>query len=352
LIASLVGCDRGSPDFENDRGPAPRVVWSSPAQGATGVALRQSVRIQLDRFLRPDSATRQSICIQAGPNEPCLSTSPEYDPVDRVLVARPMAALAANQRYNVRLLTPTAASPEQGLRAFDDVPLAEEASFSFTTGDATAMLTLPEPVRTADFCAAMPAPNTTFKGCAFAPSCHGPGDVPPDPSGARNASGNALILGGPTGGPATDVPEAVRTLLAGARGAGPTVAIETATGPDPTEARRSGNSPFAQNMPYLDPSNPGNSYIVYKLMMVPSAAAACLFDKNEPALVGNNTCEPGMGDIEPWVPQGSGQPPLPGEYDRLKARIRGNGMPGDLPTLRATSAWIAAGATTPMGACQ
>jgi hypothetical protein len=344
MIASALasGCDRGSPDFESDQGPAPQVVWSSPQDGATAVALRQSVRVQFDRFLRPETASRQSICIQAGPSAPCEGAAIEYDPVDRVVVAKLNGALLPTQRYTVRLVAPTASAPDQGVRAFDDAALAKDVTFAFTTGDASAMPTLPEPMRAADFCGAMPSPGGTFKSPCGLAGCHGP-------AGQGAPMGGALRLV-PDSGSRVD---AIRALL-GASGSGqPTVAIETATAADPTAARRGGTGPFGQNMPYLDPTNPGNSYVVYKMMFnqLSITPSPCLFDPREPTIEEGATCDPGTSSVQPWVPNGSGKPPVLGEYDRLKGRIRGNGMSGDVAALRSVSAWIAAGATTPMADC-
>jgi hypothetical protein len=51
-----------------------------------------------------------------------------------------------------------------------------------------------------------------------------------------------------------------------------------------------------------------------------------------------------------WVPTDRWKPPVAGEYARLHARIRGDGMPPGSPTsyqnARALSAWIASGAST------
>ena len=52
--------------------------------------------------------------------------------------------------------------------------------------------------------------------------------------------------------------------------------------------------------------------------------------------------------LEPWVPADQWQPPARGEYDRLRTRIRGAGMPAGALVTRAealaVSAWIADGA--------
>jgi hypothetical protein len=169
------------------------------------------------------------------------------------------------------------------------------------------------------------------------------------------------------------------------------VATESAVGPDPSVARRSPKDVFGVNMPYLDAKNPGNSYVIYKVLlgMAPRcghpneesanpsyAANACLgaaqLTKDE-FLCSDIQCMPEAGAMRPdvdggppaplgqpspplipaWIPEDRWTPAAVGEYGRLRTRIRGDGMPPPPPgpptsyqDARALSAWIAAGATT------
>ena len=343
-IAAL-GCDRGPRDLQDDKGPAPQMVWSSPSDNAKDVALRQSVRIQFDRLLRADTASRQSICIQPGPSSPCVGASIEYDPVDRVLVAKLQADLQPNTNYIVNVWAPSAQEPDRGVRAFDDVAMAGDASFRFTSGTSASMPTLAEPKRSVEFCGTAPAPNDVFGGCA---SCHNDmkmgGRLPPGPAyaGAFQLKTQSQSLG-----------KVVSTLITDA-----TVAPETATAPDPVEVRRSGPV-FGQNMPYLDKSNPANSYALYKMLLTPTSAA-CLFNNADVSLQENHrvsgspdplACDRGTGGVEPWVPDANSKPAVAGEYDRLFGRLMGQPMAAELPNIRTMSAWIAAGATTPAADC-
>lgn len=170
------------------------------------------------------------------------------------------------------------------------------------------------------------------------------------------------------------------------------VALETVVAPDPKRALES-NVPFGVNMPYVDPGHPANSYLLWKLVLkmapddgpivtpqfgvvngkplgvdgyrcadLPDAAlVAPLDDGGCPSDAGFETdaavVAPAGGEqpgpIEPWIPVGQLQPIAPGEFDRLKKRIRGGGMPYGpsermyVSAIRTIEAWIAEGAPTP-----
>src|SRR6185503_2779973 len=208
-------------------------------------------------------------------------------------------------------------------------------------------------------------------------------------SGAQGPSGSVLRLDDDgTGG---GLVAAVRHLVDHA-----VVASETATGPDPVTPSRNVLAPFGHNMPYIDATNPGNSFRLYKIIL--AMAPRCPFDPNEESATHTDlACDssaparwryaqdsyacrsvraaglepdplgkcpidggfpplPKIGEkgalisplLEPRVPADAWQPPARGEYDRLRTRIRGAGMPqGGLVShaeALAMSAWIADGA--------
>ena len=130
-------------------------------------------------------------------------------------------------------------------------------------------------------------------------------------------------------------------------------------------------------MPFIDPKNPGNSYILYKMILgtlhcpagptddavdplelQPGTRAATDFrpstciDYYEYDAGGcNGTVVHQKGDLVPypsWVPDAEWKSPAANEYQRLAFRIRGTSMPpnqGVAPQdLHRISAWIAAGA--------
>jgi hypothetical protein len=170
------------------------------------------------------------------------------------------------------------------------------------------------------------------------------------------------------------------------------VATETAVAPDPLTPHRGPSDVFGVNMPVIDPTIPGNSYVLYKIIL--GMAPRCHHENEESAnpnyathsctaaagqlevdnfLCSDITCKPEAGADRPvvdggppgtasnpappfipaWIPDDKWKPPVEGEYARLRTRIRGDGMPPPqtpepvpVQNARAISAWIAAGAKT------
>jgi hypothetical protein len=426
---AFLGCDQGNPELSpGGKGPAPHVVWKYPwtyagpgdvGMETRGVPLQTTIRVQFDRFLAPDSAIRQSICVQScsvGPGAQCDGQclgglSPEYDPIDRVVVWK-SATLVAGLRYNVRLLVPKDDNDLQGVRAIDGTPLDKEYTFAFTAGDPTKMAGDPDAIKpelvaaesvvaqrtainfcsTSKFCPvptmgcatpdpdpAIRGPQQTLQSCAAGSGCHG-APTPPVvvPPAAPPPRGSVFSLIERNGG----VPAAVIRLV----GQG-VVATESAVGPDPSLPRRSPKDVFGVNMPYLDAKNPGNSYVIYKVLL--GMAPRCGHVNEESAnpnyadqactgaaqlstdefLCSDIQCLPEAGANRPnvdggppapagkpspplvpaWIPDDRWTPPADGEFNRLRTRIRGDGMAPGQPTpyqdAHALSAWIAAGAS-------
>lgn len=387
-------------------GPDVHVLQTIPKNGATEVPTGQSIRVQFDRFLGADVATRQSINIQGcsqsaveagtGGFVPCaVLSAAEYDPVQRVAVWKPQAmpptqttSLLANTRYTVQILAPTDEGDSNGIRAFDGAPLAETYTFSFTTG----VLVADEPKRDVDFCydgssagaCALPsdlcsdpkpatvttagprdilAVNDRFTSCSDGSSCHSAG------SDSRTTL-KTLPLGF-TLDLSTD--QAIRGMIG-------RVAQETANGPSPGTPSSGARSPFGTNMPYVDPGNPANSYLLNKILMglddsdvstndsntyacsdLPDASLAapeggtCPSDAGPPPP--NTPPVTTQGDtavapVDPWISLTDSMLPAPGEYDRLRAALHGQAMPAPplfgprkkahLQDALTLSAWIAA----------
>jgi hypothetical protein len=173
-----------------------------------------------------------------------------------------------------------------------------------------------------------------------------------------------------------------------------TVATESAVGPDPNAPQRSPNAVFGVNMPYIDGAtkNPGNSFLLYKVILGLAPRCGHLDEESPNPSLNATACTPVAGQLtapeylcsdiqckpeagasvpqvdggapgqpgQPappiapsWVPADHWKPPAAGEYNRLRGRIRGDGMP-PLSQLHPTpyqsaialSAWIAKGAGT------
>ena len=392
-LAFAAGCDRGDVVSRvDDVGPAVHVLATVPADGATLVPLDQVVRVQVDRFLAPTSFVRQTVCVESVLGA-CLAAGtggatvqPADDPVDRVLVltvrdpAAPSfdparSSLAPHTRYTVLIHAPGDAADPGGLRAFDGATLDATYAFSFTTGATPASR---QPRRDAPYCHAsddtlcgLPAvacaepprapattrlPRAIFAGCGASSACH----HAPSPGEPASA--------GPTGAALDLADDAVARAIGH-------VASETALLPDPAIAQ-GGGGPFGANMPYVDPGNPANSYLLYKVLLGLTDArlglqsddafterAAFAFDAWSCAALGDADagCAPDAGPahaagepvpsaVEPWMPEALLGPVAPGELDRLRRRLHGSGMPWrsttSLADVRTLSAWIAAGAET------
>jgi hypothetical protein len=393
-------------------GPAPRVVWTYPADEAIDVPLTLTIRAQFDRFLMPTTTVRQAMCLQAATvgaessgTDHCVAAgfAPHYDPVDRVATWIIRGEIMPLTRYNVRLFAPRAPDDPSGIRAFDSAPLEKEFTFAFVTGNEQRRAPVDE--RSFGFCAEKhlcplpqagcdgPTPRTLTASphdflatnCTSGGRCHGSG------GDTRGLSGSILRLDddGAGGG----LVAVMRHLVDHA-----VVASETATGPDPTNPSRNTLAPFGRNMPYIDASNPGNSYLLYKMIL--ALSPRCPLDPNEEAATHvASACTPeghyargtygedfydckAIADaavardpfggcprqgefpapmtkagergalvtplLEPWVPADAWQPPAQGEYERLRAKIRGSGMPHGGVVTRAEalamSFWIADGA--------
>ncbi len=252
----LAGCDLGPRSDEPSEGPPLELVASDPPDGAgvgcdtadpdCGVPTDVTVTLSFNRFLRPDTAIRQSILFYTGdPSNPAPPVSdtrpeitPEYDLMEQSVrfVLPPGFTLEPHALYTVEL--PVANSDDAfGFRAFDGAPLAGETSarISFFTGSgpSNAASAAPPP-SCAEFLA------LTSK-CVDAP-CHGGG-------GAGPAMGLSF--------------ENADALVATAVGR---PAHETESGATTGEADQDPER-FGVNMPIIDPGRPDNSYLMYKLLI-------------------------------------------------------------------------------------
>lgn len=412
-LCLLAACDRGSPTFDAvEMGPKVKVQLTIPEANAIDVPLDQSIRVQFDRFLSPLSVMRQSICIasigpmarEAGRDGCEQFPAPEYDPVDRVAVWKPIRPLKPGVRYTVVLRPPEDEDDTDGIRAFDGAPLEAPYVFSFVTerrspcdeeescpdgarclceDDACRRKTCQqpsnEPARDVDYCA------TPRSLCTVPPNaCERPGSVPATTPGPRallhgcagsvchSSHARSRSSTGALGGTLSLTNDGIRDYIG-------KVALETATGSDPTAINRLG-VPFGVNMPYVDPGFPANSYLLWKLVLGldgrdaivveprfsadgylcedlshlpqdagPDGACSMPLDLPPSPLVRAGKEKPGM--VEPWIPPAISQPIAEGEYERLRRSLRGRGMPLgrtiDEASVRDLQAWIAKGAPVP-----
>lgn len=324
--AFVAGCDLGAPSPTSPtRGldtPPLRLVsaWVTTGYDTTGAPIRtplargtvvdgvrQSTTIVLrfDRFLLPANVIRQAICVRpstdpvgqltdcGSPGQPFLE--PVYSPARRQVVfhQRPGERLLSDTLYRLTVYPPLE-SADYGFRAFDGTPLDEHYQLDFrTASDAVANVEepLPSPSR---YCAAIACVDE----CRRAPdrrddpeaqqecidercdcldtACFSDGELLDPQTGVFAAS---CAFGGchAGGSPVTAVPwgqgdaamgldlstaAAVQATAIG-RAAHQTQTGERAALPETSPAR------FGRSMPIVAPADPGNSYLLYKLIAQP-----------------------------------------------------------------------------------
>ncbi|MEZ4311824.1 MAG: hypothetical protein R3F14_27655 [Polyangiaceae bacterium] len=289
-----------------------------------------SLRLRFDRFLLPATLLRQAACLRSNladvtdftQCEGGVFLQPAYDPVRREVVLRQPAGdrLELDTAYKLTLFVPdiegdcTGEDPTScGFRAFDRAPLEQAYTVTFKTVAVDPGPVPDEAPPPADFCGGDGA-AISFIGCGYSP-CHAPTFNGPGAAAGLDLSG---LLPGDT------FDSFALRATAINRVSHQTQMGERAFDPEETPAR------FGRAMPIIDAfdpgtaGSPGNSYLLYKLLVGPSMDSA-------PA------------DIRP--------------SDEEMARLR-NGLVVGLPmsadgsklsgdALLALSNWIARGAPTP-----
>jgi hypothetical protein len=300
-----------------------------------------TLAFRFDRFLNPATVNRQAIRLYTGDPEVAAGAPPfevSYDPIERVVEYRmpPGYALAPSALYQLELTVPESAD-DFGIRAFDGAPLAEadwplHGSF-FTSDDSVEMPSEPAPV-CSDI---LGTPSSVFRACTGS-ECH-------------QKDGNVvdgLAVRAPPYGLWLD--DAHRFTLSAVNH----VAGETETGDQSGGVPTERGPRFGVRMALVDPHNPGDSFLMYKLLRN--------LGNFEPCPAGSSAAfcaEPGDPQVSAHallpLPEGELLTPPQAELDRLQEwfvrgapmpRPRGDGRPLAvyLQGLRAVSRFIAAGA--------
>jgi hypothetical protein len=309
-----------------------------------------AIQISFDRYLLPTTAIRQSYAIADNTNKvlPAEGFQTVYDPVARTItIAGPQGPgvpwLTEGLEYKLVLFVPPNNETDvAGFRAIDRAPLDQnqKLTFVFKAGKAKG-----GPVRPVDppvnFCADV-LPMLTVK-CGDA-TCHG---SPPTPTGGTQPAAS-LLLSTSSGVRVT----ALRRVAQGSNTGGRSFDPEPA-GPV-----------FGIDMALINPGNPGESWLMYKIEMAPPPVI-------DAGAAPRALCTPSVGSdavTTPGAPYTSRAPIVPAasdaERERLADYILGRWMPYPSAALDYSTQpltfeerervrrWIAQGAPTPeCGGC-
>ena len=302
-------------------GGAPSSYVVVDALGTTKeIVAKTSVRITFDRLLLPTETFRQSVCLRPGvdpitANKDCANgvfLEPSYDPVRRQITYRQpavSAGLAPGSHYTVSVFPPPPDGSTNGIAAFDGAPLEHAMSRTFTTRAVEPAGTVVDTPPKIDFCGDL-FPSLLRDTCS-ANGCHT----------TTGKEDHGLVLGAAEG---LNFSSPARILATAVNHA----AHETETGEHAAMVETS-PSLFGRAMPILDPTRPGNSYALYKLLAnVKNGAKGSTPDLEQKRLVD-------LDRLRSVVVVGMPMPPEDGRGKKLEQK--------DLEQL---SDWIAQGAPT------
>jgi hypothetical protein len=322
-----------------------RLLASSPAEGSgeecgsdgaddCGVPVNATISLRFDRFLDPSTVNRQAIHVYTGNPDTSVGIpfDVRYDPVERVVQFRMPVGYAFEPRvlYRVELLVPERAD-DFGIRAFDGAVLGQRGlplDWSFLTSRVTETQAVAEPPTCDDIVTGVLAfPN--LGNCASG-ECHRA------EANQLGAAPEGLWLDNKTNFRNTTIRR---------------VAHETELG-DEAGVPLQDPARFGVQMPLIDPQNPGNSYLLYKLLRNPVNFESCAEG------TASSVCdEPASKflSVYPEIPLEEDQSLEPSTEESIRLRewfVRGEPMPYarggprgvTIQGLRALSAFIAAGA--------
>ncbi len=339
LAAALCSaCDRGA---QSDQAPyavpgvPTRAISLPTANVGTGMPLQcvpdpatskciATVELAFDRLLLPVSVTRQSIFLSDKQNPPHLATPlVAYDPVARVVRVTPRQedAFTVGSTYQVQIASPHDSSDPNGLRAIDGATFdTTKPAPVFEFAVAAAAMAPPGPP-VIDFC--KQAGDTLSRTCGNMLGCHHEAFSPTSP--LQPALGLVLSL---------------RTLQTTRVTTIGRVAEEANTG------AFSHGQPvsriFGQDMPIVDPGDPGNSWLVYKLLMAVNPAPGLTMTANAHSVQWMPLSDNERGVLSSLIP--GREMPFPQDPKAVGTSL-------SLEQLEAISLWIAQGASVP-DACQ
>ncbi|WP_437970785.1 hypothetical protein WMF04_16510 [Sorangium sp. So ce260] len=267
--------------------------------GATQVLSTASFVLKFDRFLLPGAVSGAvgpaSLCVsgdlatQVETFADCvnpIALAPTYNPVQREVIFRQiegMPGLVPGTRYALTVLRPVDEAAPAGIRAFDGAPLDTNVRIEFTVAATNPPQAMPERQPSGDFYCQRDLECVAME-CQDDPN--NPSD-PVDPTCSTCVRGAAMLLY-TCAGCHSDA-NASAGLNLNVAGLDPTVQqlrynrveplYETAIGHAAHQTQMGERAHvgektperFGRAMPLIDPGNPGNSYLLYKLIVGKSA---------------------------------------------------------------------------------
>ncbi|HEY3815703.1 MAG TPA: hypothetical protein VGL81_00950 [Polyangiaceae bacterium] len=247
--AALAGCDTGHQDDQPVGVGAPVHIVGANVGPTQALVTGAPIEIAFDRLLNPFAVNRQTFVLQDLFGN-FLEPTPSYDPVARVvrLCMQSSPALLPDQSYQLTIIAPTSPTDPAGFRAIDGAGLDPSVSpviefpvvagAAYTGSDACAGATA------VDFCSQVLPIFASKCGTAV---CHGTGPLP--------AAG--LLMTTPEGIQATAVGRVAQGSNTG-----------NAASAEPPGLL------FGVDMPIISPGSPGNSWLVYKLLLAEPPACS------------------------------------------------------------------------------
>lgn len=266
--------------------------------GATEVLSTASFVLKFDRFLLPGSVSGavgpESLCVsgdlatQVQTFADCMNPialAPTYNPVQREVIFRQvegMPGLVPGTRYALTVLRPLGEAAPAGIRAFDGAPLAANTRIEFTVAATNPPQAMPERQPSGDFYC-----QRDLECVAAAPECQG--NPAADPACHACVKGAAMLLNNCAGchsdtntAAGLDLSVAELDLSSGmvkTLYTRPDALYETAIGHAAHQTQMGERAHvgekiperFGRAMPLIDPGNPGNSYLLYKIIVGQSA---------------------------------------------------------------------------------
>lgn len=262
----MTSCDAGTPKNELTVGPLIEILGVSVGPDRS-FPFDGVIQIAFDRYLLPSTVTRQSFVLLDSASKPLAADKAPavlYDPIARtVTLARPSDNwLTPDLTYELVLMVPEGDSDQGGVRAIDRAALRadQKRTFAFKVGPRSSPSAIEPRV---SFCRDV---LPIFAAKCNLPTCHGSAD--------RSAA--SLVLNTSSGVALT----ALNRIAQGSNTGGGSI--------NPAPPGRV----FGVDMPLVDPGNPGNSWLLYKVELArppvrPSPSTyACTTGLQEAAALG------------------------------------------------------------------